>query len=67
MVEHQADTYWSSRKRTTNLSKQQYMKSRAVMLSVLDDGRKVTPFVILKRKSLLKLKKTCGIVFKQIE
>jgi hypothetical protein len=33
------------------------MKSRAVMLSVLDDGRKLTPFVILKRKCFLKLKK----------
>jgi hypothetical protein len=32
------------KKKKTYLSKQQYMKSKAVMLSVLDDGRKLTSF-----------------------
>jgi hypothetical protein len=35
-----------------------------VMLSVLADGRKLTPFVILKRKKLPKEKLPIGIIFK---
>jgi hypothetical protein len=35
-----------------------------VMLSVLADGRKLTPFVILKTKNLPKEKLPTGIVFK---
>jgi hypothetical protein len=35
-----------------------------VMLSVLADGRKLTPFVILKRKNLPKEKLPTGIIFK---
>jgi hypothetical protein len=33
------------------------------MLSVLADGRKLTPFVILKRKSLPKENLPIGIIF----
>jgi hypothetical protein len=36
----------------------------AVMLSVLADGRKLTPFVILKRKNLPKEKLPTGFIFK---
>jgi hypothetical protein len=36
----------------------------AVMLSVVADGRKLTPFVILKRKNLPKEKLPTGIIFK---
>jgi hypothetical protein len=35
-----------------------------VMLSVLADGRKLTPFVILNRKNLSKEKLSAGIIFK---
>jgi hypothetical protein len=35
-----------------------------VMLSVLADGKKLTPFVILRRKNLPKEKLPTGIVFK---
>jgi hypothetical protein len=41
------------------------MKNRiTVMLSVLADGRKLTPFVILKRKNLPNEKLPTGIMFK---
>jgi hypothetical protein len=35
-----------------------------VIFSVLADGRKITPFVILKRKNLQKEKRPTGITFK---
>jgi hypothetical protein len=35
-----------------------------MMLSVLADGRKLTPFVILRRKNLPKEKLPTGIIFK---
>jgi hypothetical protein len=38
-----------------------------VMLSILTDGRKLTPFVILKRKNLPKEKLPTGIIFKYNE
>jgi hypothetical protein len=38
-----------------------------VMLSVLADGRKLTPFVILKRKNLPKEKLSTGIILKYNE
>jgi hypothetical protein len=41
------------------------MKNRIIgMLSVLADGRKLTPFVILKGKNLQKEKLSTGIIFK---
>jgi hypothetical protein len=44
------------------------MKNRiTVMLSVVADGRKLTPFVILKRKNLPKEKLHTGIIFEYNE
>jgi hypothetical protein len=53
LAEHWASTKQSSREKKSYLSKQQGMKRRVtVMLSVLVDGRKLNPFVFLKKNNL---------------